>query len=390
VPSSAGVSTKLCSPLMMPGRLDVHRSSAPSSATVILGLMVITRPLAGWTVRSVILLPTATSPNASGKSGFHSGYRPRSVRTAHTAVGGASIWMVADMVFIPATLSRPGPEKTSCSPGLQDSTVVGVIDSAGLLAAYDSQLRTDAETPGALSVTRQGPLRLVTFDGGRGFITYRDLDGAEADAIERMVDQALAYFQANPEITKVEWKTRGHDRAPGLHETLLEHGFTPDEPESIMVGDAQALAADVADVALPDGVALRQVTEEADVRAMIGMQDEVFGNPHGDEMVDGLLRRLARGDEIELWVAEAAGTIVSAGRIEPVPGTDFAGIWGGATRPEWRGRGIYRALTAERARSALRMGKKYINSDSTEFSRPILERSGLVKVSTTTPYNWQR
>jgi ribosomal protein S18 acetylase RimI-like enzyme len=123
---------------------------------------------------------------------------------------------------------------------------------------------------------------------------------------------------------------------------------------------------------------------------MLAMQDEVFGNGHGDEMLDGLLRRLVRGDEIELWVAEADGAIVSAGRIDPVPGTDFAGIWGGATRPEWRGRGIYRALTAERARSALRMGKKYINSDSTEFSRPILERSGLVKVSTTTPYNWAR
>ena len=264
---------------------------------------------------------------------------------------------------------------------------MGVIDSARLLAAYDSQLRTDAETPGAISVARQGPLRLVTFVGGRGFITYRDLDGAEADAIGRLVGESLAHFQANPEITKVEWKTRGHDQAPGLHEALLEHGFTPDEPESIMVGDARALAVDVA---LPDGVTLRRVTEEADIRAMIAMQDEVFGNPLGDEMVDALLRRLARGDEMELWVAEADGMIVSAGRIEAVPGTDFAGIWGGATRPEWRGRGIYRALTAERARSALRMGKKYINSDSTEFSRPILERSGLVKVSTTTPYNWRR
>ena len=262
-----------------------------------------------------------------------------------------------------------------------------MIDSAGLLAAYDSQLRTDAETPGARSVTRLGPLRLVTFDGGRGFITYQDLGEAGADEIRRMVGEALAHFKADPQISKVEWKTRGHDHAPGLHEALLAHGFTPDESESIMVGDVRALAVDVP---LPDGVTLRQVTDEADIRAMVGMQDEVFGNALGDEVVAGTLRRLARGDELELWVAEADGTVISAGRIDPVPGTDFAGIWGGATRPEWRGRGIYRALTAERAQSALRLGKKYINSDSTEFSRPILERSGLVKVSTTTPYNWRR
>ena len=263
-----------------------------------------------------------------------------------------------------------------------------MIDSAGLLAAYDTQLRTDAETPGALSVARQGPLRLVTFPSGRGFITYQDLGGADADSIKRMVPEALAHFQADPSIGQVEWKPRGHDHAPGLHETLLLHGFTPDEPESIMVGDARALAVDVP---VPDGVTLRQITDEADVRAMIAMQDEVFGNGRGDdEMLQSALRRLARGDGLELWVAEADGAVISAGRIDPVPGTDFAGIWGGATRSAWRGRGIYRALTAERARSALRMGKKYINSDSTEFSRPILERSGLVRVSTTTPYNWAR
>ena len=121
-------------------------------------------------------------------------------------------------------------------------------------------------------MTRLGPLRLVTFAGGRGFITYQDLGGADADSIVRMVGEALAHFQADPQISKVEWKTRGHDHAPGLHEALLSHGFTPDESESIMVGDARALAVDVP---LPGGVTLRQITDEADIRAMVAMQDEV-------------------------------------------------------------------------------------------------------------------
>jgi hypothetical protein len=69
-----------------------------------------------------------------------------------------------------------------------------------------------------------------------------------------------------------------------------------------------------------------------------------------------------------------------------VHGTEFAGLWGGATRSEWRRRGIYRALTAARARSALKTGKRLIYSDSSEDSRPILERAGLVALSTTTPY----
>ena len=262
-----------------------------------------------------------------------------------------------------------------------------MVNAAHLLAAYDEQLRAEAETPSAVSITRLGPLRLVTFAGGNGFISYRDLGGADADAIKQLVPEALEHYRARQEIARVEWKTRGHDHAPGLHETLLENGFIPEEPESIMLGEAKLLALDVP---LPAGVTLRQVTEETDIRAMSAMADEVFGDEVSEDRANDLLRRIARNDGVEVWVAEADGRFVSSGRLDPVPGTDFAGIWGGSTRPEWRGRGIYRALTSARARSALRLGKTYIHSDSTEYSRPILERSGLIKVSTTTPYIWKR
>jgi ribosomal protein S18 acetylase RimI-like enzyme len=254
------------------------------------------------------------------------------------------------------------------------------------LEAYDQQLRTDAETPSAVAVTRLGPLRLVTFAGGRGFVTYRDLRGADSAAIARWVEGALAHYREDPGITRVEWKTRAHDRAPGLHEALVRNGFVPGEPESIMIGEAALLAVEAP---VAKGIHLRRVTSERDVRALSAMQEEVFGGGFADEMADALLRRLGFGDGMELWVAEAGGEIVSSGRLEPVPGTEFAGIWGGATLPEWRGRGIYRALTAARAHSAVALGKRLIHSDSTEDSRPILERAGLVKVSTTTPYLWR-
>jgi ribosomal protein S18 acetylase RimI-like enzyme len=172
-----------------------------------------------------------------------------------------------------------------------------------------------------------------------------------------------------------------------LHDILMAHGFAPDDTESIMIGEARLL--DV-EVSVPASVTLRRVTDEADVRAMSAMQDVAFGDAVSDRSADALLHRLALGDGMELWVAEAAGQVVGAGRLEPVPGSDFAGIWGGAVLTAWRGRGIYRALTAARARSALALGKRLVHSDSTEWSRPILERSGLVAVSTTTPYHWRR
>jgi hypothetical protein len=196
------------------------------------------------------------------------------------------------------------------------------------LAAYDRQLRTAAETQGAIAVTHLGPLLLVTFAGGQGFVTYPYLDGTDAQPVAPVVTQALDHFRDEPEITRVEWKTRAHDRAPGLHEALLQNGFQPQEPESIMIGRAALLNVEVP---LPDGVTLRQVREENDVRAMAAMQDMIFDGTGADGLARTLLGRLALGDGMELWVAEADGQIVGAGRLEPVAGTEFAGIWGGAT-----------------------------------------------------------
>ena len=258
-------------------------------------------------------------------------------------------------------------------------------DAAVLLAAYDAQLRGPAEVVGASRRASIGPLTVAVFPAGYGFVTYRDLGGADEAGVRDLVSSALEVIEADPDVAEAEWKTRAHDRAPGLHAALVDAGFTPAESESVMIGAADRMAVDVP---LPDGVALRRVEAPDDVRAASAMAEEVFGDEVSEARVQDLLGRIARG--AELWVAELDGVVVSTGRLEPVPGTEFAGLWGGATRPEHRGRGIYRALTAERARSAVRLGVRWITSDSTGFSRPILERSGFVKVTETTPYEWRR
>ncbi|GAA4111356.1 GNAT family N-acetyltransferase [Knoellia locipacati] len=267
------------------------------------------------------------------------------------------------------------------------------VDRSALLAAYDTQLRREAEVPSALSATELGPLILATYQGGRGFITYRDLateaGPATEESVRALVAGALEHYRSDPEITRVEWKTRGHDHAPGLHEALVAAGFEAEEPESVMIGEAGLLAVDVE---LPSGVEIRRATGEDEVARVEHVAGEIFGDEPDRiaAQVAEVVARFRRDPLFEVWFAETDGQVVTTGRLEPVEGTEFAGIWGGSTLPEFRGRGIYRALTAARARSAIAHGKRWINSDSTEFSRPILERSGLVKVSTTTPYIWAR
>ncbi len=269
---------------------------------------------------------------------------------------------------------------------------------SALLAAYDAQLRTAAEVAHASSITRLGPLWLATSPRG-GFVTYRDLGGIAGDALDELIAAAVRHFAADPTVTSCEWKTRGHDHPADLGRRLLEHGFLAEEIETVMIGRAAAL---VARVTLPPEVTLRRVDNLSDaverqilLRRLTAMQTAIFGQRSAGAGEDAAAAELAdridsAGGHIEVWIAEAAGQVICAGRLEVVPGTDFAGLWGGSTVPQWRGRGVYRAITAARARSAVERGVTYLQSDCTAMSRPILERHGLIAVTTTTPYIWHR
>ncbi|WP_338087737.1 GNAT family N-acetyltransferase [Nocardioides lijunqiniae] len=255
-----------------------------------------------------------------------------------------------------------------------------------LLAVYDHQLRGRAEVVGARSWDQAGPLWRATY-GDSGLVSYRSLAELDRNAVKALVHETVAHFVAEEGVASFEWKTRGHDRPAELTTWLAEWGFVAEEVETVMLGEAAAL---MDAPAPPEGVIVRRIDDQPDRAALLDaaadMQAGVFG--HGGGGAE-LLERVERNQGgTEVWVAEADGTIVSAGRLEVVPDTECAGLWGGATLPEWRGRGIYRALTAARAASALARGVRYLHSDCTEMSRPILERSGLVAVTTSTPYIW--
>ncbi len=254
-----------------------------------------------------------------------------------------------------------------------------------MLAAYDDQLREDGEVAGMGGIHRRGPL-LMGLLGHSGFITYRSLVGA--GDLRTMVANALAWFaETHPTVGEIEWKTRGHDAAPGLHEALVAAGFVPDEPETVMAGLAERLAGD----AVLDGASLRRAGDGADLRRdverAVQRQAEVFGRPVAG-LAERTVDRLAHPG-VELWLAEAGTEVIGVGRLDVVVGTDFAGLWGGSVRADWRGRGVYRALTRARATSALAAGASHLYADCTEMSRPILERCGLVPITTTTPYVWR-
>ena len=111
------------------------------------------------------------------------------------------------------------------------------------------------------------------------------------------------------------------------------------------------------DVKLPDGVRLDPVTDHAGVEAMMAVHDLAFTGHPSPELGERLVTQLRETPElVQMVVAMAGDEPVSAARVEFIPGTDFAGLWGGGTVPAWRGRGIFRALVAYRAGLAAARG----------------------------------
>lgn len=255
-----------------------------------------------------------------------------------------------------------------------------------MLTRYDQQLRTISEVAEAPELTHIGPLWLATYpDRGRGFVTYADLPADPAT----LIDAAVNHFATDSRVAEFEWKTRGHDHVAGLLDLLVAAGFELEEEETVMAGPIDSVL--TAGEGLPDGFELQRASAPSEIYAATALAGQVFGNP--PEHADGIARELLALDpnKFEMWlVRDAAGQVVCSGRVEFIKDTEFASIFGGACLPEYRGRGIYRALTAARAQAAKERGKTHLHSDCTKYSRPILERAGLQAITTSVPAVWRR
>jgi ribosomal protein S18 acetylase RimI-like enzyme len=292
-------------------------------------------------------------------------------------------------VTLCSTWSSPGPlsvlalgrfwYENRVRPLGDSNSVEPVTDASALLSAFDAQARSaEWKYPDAV---HDASIFRVAWENRRGFVAgppNLDLEDAELDAV---IARQRDFFAARGQ--SFEWKTWGHDKPADLPERLEAAGFVSEGRETVLVGLAEEMAGPVH----LDGVVLRETKDEADVRRMAATATEVFG---GDSswLVDYLMEKQDDPNTVVV-IAEADGLVVSSARLEIVPGTEFGGLWGGGTLAEWRGRGIYRALVAHRARVAIERGVRYLQVDASEDSRPILERLGFVQVTTATGYVWQ-
>lgn len=261
---------------------------------------------------------------------------------------------------------------------------MAAMDQAAALAAFDEQLRRDAqpEGPGAWIERDARVVRHLAGDaGGWSAVLWCDLDEASVDAV---IEAQIQRFSALGR--SFEWKHYGHDRPADLPRRLHAHGLAAGAEEALMLAAIADLDPDL-DAPPPPDVRLVPVTGAAGVADLVRVHEQVFGVQRtalGRDLAAALAQT---PDEVAAVVATVDDVPVSAARAVFHRGTQFASLWGGGTLPGYRGRGVYRALVAHRARLARARGFRYLQVDASPESRPILERLGFVKVSTTTPYS---
>ncbi|WP_372592742.1 GNAT family N-acetyltransferase [Actinotalea sp.] len=261
-----------------------------------------------------------------------------------------------------------------------------------LLTEFHEQVRLqDRDSPPGRVVDRDGPVhRSYEADPAVRGAMIESPSGLGPDP-DLWIARQVAFFGERRQ--DVEWKAYSTDEPADLGQRLVAAGFVAEEVESLVLGSAADL---VHEVHLPSGVRIREISSDEDWDRTLAMMGAVWGE--GAEWVSHRLRaeqreapELLRAVVVEQGdpgdpTAPPTGPVLSFSMLRPTPGTRFCGLWGGTTDAAWRGRGLYRASVAWRARLALDLGYPSVRVDCSADSLPILVRLGLHAVATTTPY----
>lgn len=259
------------------------------------------------------------------------------------------------------------------------------MDAREVLALYDRTMRADPRPTDATERVERTAATVRVLGAGTeprdNTVLASHLDARNAD---EAIGAELAYFARLGR--GFEWKLYGHDRPADLGARLSAHGLSPEDSGTLMALD---LAAALPEAPPPSGIELRRLADAGGLADVVRVQDRAWSMDHG-WVAAALAREMAEdAQSLAIFLAYAGLRPVAASWVRFYGSRPFASLWGGSTVPEWRGRGIYRALVARRAQLARERGVRYLTVDAGPDSRPILERLGFVALTSVTDFVWR-
>lgn len=252
-----------------------------------------------------------------------------------------------------------------------------------LLALYDEEQRRKAQFPGTRREEDGAVVRYVdeTAVAAANFVLYSRLTTATAD---QAIQAQIAYFAALER--PFEWKLYAHDTPPDLRQRLAAHGFIVGEAEAIMALDLHDAPPALRQPVTAD---VRRLTEPNDAHLVVPIEEAVWGGDHRDWGARLAEEMRATPDLLSIYLAYVDGVPACAAWIDFTPNSQFASLWGGSTRPEYRKRGLYTAVLAARVQEAIRRGYRYLTIDASPMSRSIVARHGFRFLTYSYPCSWE-
>jgi hypothetical protein len=253
------------------------------------------------------------------------------------------------------------------------------VSPAAVLARLDAERRT-LRRDGEVIEILPHVTRLRPDDGAYHCVTASALTAQTADPA--IAEQIVHYRALNAPF---EWKVYSHDQPPDLLARLTRHGFAIGPKEAVLVLDLAPPAPWLND---PPPCEILPVQSPEQVKLFRAAAEEIF---HKDYALTAaqLEQSLRTGStHHRAYVAMINGVPAAIGRLYTHPQSHFGGLYGGGTRPAFRGQGLYRALVAARARDAIQLGARHLIVDALPTSQPILQRLGFRHVADTWPCEW--
>jgi GNAT superfamily N-acetyltransferase len=202
---------------------------------------------------------------------------------------------------------------------------------------------------------------------------------------ETVIGDEISYFATLRR--GFEWKIYSHDEPPDLLTRLQNRGFNIGAEESLMILDLQELSPELLSPD-PEGITVTAVADDEGIGHFLCLEAAIWGAEA--DTTRAFLRTTLEGrfQGHRAFIAYSGEKPVGFGRVTVSQGSQFAGLWGGSVLPEFRGRGIYRALLTARIQHASRFDSvRYFRVDALPTSRPILERYGFTRLGSTWPAN---
>ena len=246
------------------------------------------------------------------------------------------------------------------------------MEAQAILDLYDQEMRKDASASRAKIYKRPGLTYFLAMPPSprAGWVIYTRLDEANVDeAISSTVD----FLHDNG--GEFEWKVYDHDTPSDLKERLLARGFEAEELEAVLAFDMEEAPKGFWE---PSPATVRRITDPKELAAVTKIESEVWNEPY-DDLEAALAEEMkTTPDQVSVYLAYAGDEAACSAWIRYYPERRFAELYGGATLPAHRGKGMYKALVRARAKEARERGVRFLVVDTSPMSGPILQRHGFV------------